>query len=59
MTRWGPPFSPPSTAMLPQPPPTKENAPCCRARRDHRGRLPVGFCSPECIRRPKNWEAIR
>lgn len=36
-------------------PPKKEKAPCCRARRDAVGRPPIGFCSPECIRRPENW----
>lgn len=32
--------------------PRKENAPCCVARRDELGRLPIGFCSPDCVRRP-------
>lgn len=32
--------------------PSKDEAACCRARRDALGRLPVGFCSPECVRRP-------
>lgn len=31
---------------------TKEQAPCCLARRDRDGRLPVGFCAPDCLRRP-------
>ncbi len=26
----------------------KERRPCCAARRDSAGRLPIGFCSPEC-----------
>lgn len=30
----------------------KEDAACCVARRDDLGRLPIGFCSPDCIRRP-------
>lgn len=29
----------------------KEDAPCCVSRRDENGRLPVGFCSPGCVRR--------
>lgn len=32
--------------------PRKETAVCCVAKRDDLGRLPVGFCSPECERRP-------
>lgn len=44
---------------LPEPPPRKENAPCCLARRDHLGRFPVGFCSAECIRRPTRHLARR
>lgn len=31
----------------------KEDAPCCAATRDQFGRYCIGFCSPECIRRPK------
>lgn len=31
----------------------KEDAPCCVARIDRFGRLPIGFCSPECVRRPE------
>lgn len=38
-------------------PPVKEIAVCCVAQRDDQGRLPVGFCSPECLRRPINWWA--
>lgn len=30
----------------------KEAAPCCVAQRDEHGRLPIGFCGPDCIRRP-------
>lgn len=29
----------------------KEERPCCLARRDKLGRLPIGFCSPECVGR--------
>lgn len=39
------------------PPPRKEQAPCCMARRDALGRPPLGFCSPGCIRRPAIWAA--
>lgn len=38
---------------LPDLPSRKEDAPCCVARRDDLGRLPIGFCSPSCVRRPK------
>lgn len=31
--------------------PRKEEAACCVARADEYGRLPVGFCSPGCLRR--------
>lgn len=31
---------------------SKDDAPCCLARRDADGRLPVGWCSDECVRRP-------
>lgn len=37
---------------LPVLPPTKDEAACCNARRDHLGRLPIGYCSPDCERRP-------
>lgn len=33
-------------------PPSKDEAPCCNARRDQLGRLPIGYCSPGCVRRP-------
>jgi hypothetical protein len=36
-------------------PPAKGEAECCLSRRDEAGRLPVGFCSPGCARRPTNW----
>lgn len=36
-------------------PPRKEQARCCMALVDEHGRPPLGFCSPECIRRPGNW----
>lgn len=29
----------------------KENAKCCMAQRDGQGRLPVGYCGPDCLRR--------
>lgn len=31
----------------------KEDAPCCRAKRDYLGRLPIGYCGPRCQRRPR------
>lgn len=31
--------------------PTKEQAACCVARALPDGRLPIGLCSPECVRR--------
>lgn len=31
---------------------SKEDAPCCVSRRDDLGRLPIGYCSPGCVRRP-------
>lgn len=30
---------------------TKEESPCCAERRDELGRLPIGYCSPDCCRR--------
>lgn len=30
---------------------TKEQAACCNAKRDHLGRLPIGYCGPDCERR--------
>lgn len=38
-------------ARLPNLPPRKEAAPCCVARTDPQGRLPIGLCSPGCVRR--------
>lgn len=29
----------------------KEEAPCCNAKRDRDGRLPIGYCGPACVRR--------
>jgi hypothetical protein len=29
----------------------KESRPCCKAHIDGLGRLPIGFCSPECVGR--------
>lgn len=37
---------------LPVLPPSKDDAPCCLARALPDGRPPIGFCSPECVRRP-------
>ncbi len=34
--------------------PSKYEASCCIARRDDLGRFPVGWCSPDCLRRPSN-----
>lgn len=31
----------------------KEDAACCIARALPDGRLPIGYCSPQCVRRPK------
>lgn len=39
-------------------PPRKELAPCCVARRDQYGRLPIGFCSDGCIRIPEVWASL-
>lgn len=30
----------------------KHEAACCVSRRDEEGRLPIGYCSPGCERRP-------
>lgn len=46
-------------ALIPECPPRKEVAACCQERRDALGRLPVGFCSPGCLRRPEVWEKAR
>lgn len=32
---------------------TKEQAACCSSKRDALGRLPIGYCGPDCIRRPR------
>lgn len=32
--------------------PRKEQAPCCLAHLDDLGRPVIGFCGPDCIRRP-------
>lgn len=34
-------------------PSIKDEAPCCAARRDSLGRLPIGYCGPDCLRRPR------
>lgn len=31
----------------------KEDVECCRAARDADGRFLPGYCSPDCVRRPK------
>lgn len=31
--------------------PSKEDAECCASKRDDLGRLPIGFCGPDCERR--------
>lgn len=33
--------------------PRKDLASCCQAHRDDLGRLPIGYCSPGCLRRPR------
>lgn len=38
-------------------PPRKEQAACCQARLDALGRPPIGFCGPECERRPTRGAA--
>jgi hypothetical protein len=40
-------------------PPRKEDAACCEAKRLPDGRPVLGFCSPECIRRPGNWALLQ
>lgn len=42
----------------PEPPPRKNNAECCRAKIDSDGRLPIGFCGPNCLRRPEVWRRV-
>lgn len=39
-------------APYPHPDDPKLRSACCRARIDDQGRLPVGYCSPTCTRRP-------
>lgn len=46
-------------SLIPDPPPRKEDAACCQRVWLENGRPPIGYCSPECIRRPANWEALR
>lgn len=36
-----------------------EDAPCCRRHRDTFGRMPIGYCTPECGRRPENRRRLR
>lgn len=33
-------------------PPPARKAECCLAQRDAQGRLPIGYCGPDCERRP-------
>jgi hypothetical protein len=35
------------------PPVSKDTAHCCTSKRDSLNRLPIGYCGPECERRPK------
>lgn len=39
-------------------PPRKEHAACCETKRLPDGRPVLGFCSPECMRRPGNWALV-
>lgn len=39
-------------------PPRKEAAPCCQAHALPDGRPIIGYCGPNCIRRPEVWRAI-
>jgi hypothetical protein len=32
---------------------SKDTAHCCTSKRDSLNRLPIGYCGPECERRPK------
>lgn len=34
-------------------PPRKHEAACCVSKMDDLGRLPIGYCGPDCERRPK------
>lgn len=38
---------------------TKEQARCCQSRVDELGRPPIGYCSPECERRPSTGPKAR
>lgn len=37
----------------------KEAAECCMSRKDDLGRPPIGYCSPECVRRPDKVDPKR
>jgi hypothetical protein len=41
------------SAFTPPRRPTVREVACCAARVDEAGRYPIGFCSPECERRPR------
>lgn len=43
----------PAQPASPPRPLSKDDAPCCVARRLPDGRPVIGYCSPECIRRPE------
>lgn len=32
---------------------SKEDAPCCQAAALEDGGLPIGYCGPDCVRRPR------
>ena len=45
--------------IIEPPPPRKEDAECCQAKTLEDGRPVIGYCGPDCIRRPEIWERIR
>lgn len=47
-----PPRVKPAVVRVVRPHIRKEQAGCCVSRRDALGRLPIGYCSLECLRRP-------
>lgn len=60
MTRYlgaksGRPRAPRAHRVAAKVPPRKEQAACCVAERDKLGRLPIGYCGPDCLRRPDVW----
>jgi hypothetical protein len=40
------------SSAIDQFPPSKYEVACCASRVDSEGRYPIGWCSPECERRP-------